>query len=131
MGTRLESAARGQPLPHRPTVYLLTSLTSEPSVGAGDAVAYVGQTQDLRVRIAQHSANPRMCASPWDRIHWFDPGIPDEHERLRLEALLICAVLPELNKAIMLVKNKQGALCQVRFGRTSALGRALGASRKE
>lgn len=128
MGTKLESVCRGAGLPHRPTVYLLTSITLS-STGPEDRIIYIGQTQDLRVRVAQHAANPRMCSEGWDKIMWFDPGIPDEHERLKLEAVLICAVLPVLNQAIMLVKNKKNQLCQIKFGRRSALGRALGASK--
>lgn len=116
VGNCIESKDLSSPLPHRPTVYLLSR--------EGDIV-YVGQTQDLKVRMAQHNSNPRMVAVGWDTINWFDPGIDDLATRLQIEGILICAFLPVKNKAIMLVKNKKNQLCEIKFGCRGALGRAI------
>jgi hypothetical protein len=126
-GTGVKSQARSMPFPHRPTVYLLLDTTPR----GGALIKYVGQTQDLRVRLAQHNANPRMCTSHWDTVWWLDPGIPELSQRLQLETILMCAALPELNRAVMLVKTKQGRLAEVRFGQRSQLARAVHTARAD
>jgi hypothetical protein len=95
-------------LPHQPTIYILTR---------EGAIVYVGQTSDLKIRIAQHNHNARMINARWDTVHWFSPGVPDLSLRLQLETILICACLPERNRAVLLVKNGAGKLCEVKFGK--------------
>lgn len=123
-GNCIESKDLSSSLPHRPTVYLLTR------GGAGGEIVYTGQTQDLKVRMAQHASNPRMVTVGYDTINWFDPGIPDLSTRLQIETMLISAFLPMKNKAIFLILTKAGKLAELRFGCRGALGRAIkGASK--
>lgn len=121
-GSCLESKCLSEPLPHKPTVYLLTR---------EGFITYVGQTQDLKVRMAQHAANPRMAVLGYDTINFIGgPGL-DLDTRLQVEAMLICACLPPKNKAVMLVLTKQGRLREIKFGCKGALGRAVRSANRE
>jgi hypothetical protein len=111
-GNGVISAHGGAVFPHTPTIYVLTR---------EDTVVYVGQTGNLKIRIAQHNINPRMLNARWDTVHWFSPGIADAPTRLQVETILICACLPERNRSVLLVKNRAGKLCEVKFGKRSKM----------
>lgn len=105
---RLGCVRRGEVAPEVPTVYLLCD---------GKKVLYVGQSYNLRLRIAQHEANPRMSTSDWDRTHYFRPGMVSRHTRLLVETCLICAMVPPLNQAILIRLNKRGNLCPIGYSK--------------
>ena len=120
-GHGIMHTCRSMALPHTATIYLLV-FDSE--------IVYIGQTGDLKVRTAQHNANPRMAGTAWDTIYWFQPGIPDQSTRLQLEAMLICGCLPIRNRALMLVKNKLGRFSEVRWSDRGKMGALISAAEK-
>lgn len=115
-GNGLMRAHMSSVFPHTPTLYILTR---------DEEIVYVGQTGDLKIRLAQHACSPRMALLRWDTAHWLSPGVPGPADRLQFEAMLICALLPEANRAIMLVKNKAGKLCEVRWGERTKMAMRL------
>jgi hypothetical protein len=78
---------------------------------AEDALLYLGQSQDIRGRVANHRTHQpwgpqiaRVAATP----------IGDLAERVRIEALLILHFLPRHNKALML-NLRGGRVSEIRF----------------
>lgn len=106
---QLAHVVRGERAPELPTVYLLC---------AESKVVYVGQTHNLRIRLAQHEGNSRVRNTGWDRTFYFRPGIVSRHKRLVVETCLIVTMLPPANQAVLLRKNRFGNLCPVRFSKT-------------
>jgi len=100
---------RGEYLPEIPTVYLHTE-------GPNDTIVYVGQTQNLRLRMGRHEMDRAKGRRTWEKVWWFAPGIPALPCRLTVETSLIAAARPKFNKAVMLRISK-GNLSEIRYKR--------------
>lgn len=91
---------RGGVAPDLGTVYILST--------ESDEVLYVGQTSRLKMRLAQHEANPRMAGTAWAGTWFCIPGQEAQCKRLVAETILIAALNPPLNKGIQLQRGKGG-----------------------
>ena len=115
--TSLETCRRGivpgQELPQIPTVYVITRRDANDT----DQILYVGQTVNLRNRARQHEANARICASQWDRLSFFVPGIDSKTARLAIEGAMILLLRPPLNQAILLKLTAHEGLSEIRWSR--------------
>lgn len=63
----------------------------------GGVVVYVGQSADIRGRLRTHR---REAKKPFETILWW--ACPAESDRLRLEGVLILALLPRFNRGLAL-----------------------------
>jgi hypothetical protein len=97
---QLAYCGRGCVVPELGTVYILCNQRNEP--------LYVGHSSRLRLRLAQHEANPRIAATAWDGTFFFIPGQEQLHKRLLAETILIAALCPPLNRGIQLQRGKGG-----------------------
>jgi excinuclease UvrABC nuclease subunit len=100
---------RGEYFPEIPTVYVMTE-------GDHDVIVYVGQSQNLRLRLGRHELDRAKGRRTWDKVWWFCPGIPSLPNRLTVETALIAATRPKFNKAVMLRISK-GNLSEIRYRR--------------
>jgi hypothetical protein len=92
-------------LPCVATVYCL--LDSE------NNIKYVGQTKNLRLRIAQHANSPKKARLGYERIAWWSPQIVSPHSRLVLEAILTVLAIPVGNSCVALRRTRYGTFTEI------------------
>ena len=107
------SSAQVDSAPAIPSVYILV----DPS---GTKPIYVGNSSMVRNRVLAHSNNPDMVEAGWEfDIKYLVPGIESLDLRLEIEAHLILALRPPMNKALLL--NTRGRrLSEIRWKRKHA-----------
>ena len=104
----IRSVPRGQPGPDLPSIYMLWNRTG--------GLTYVGMSGSVRHRWARHESACRFSLAEWDRGSYFFPGLPDESDRLILEACLIVLLHPPRNRGLNLGLSKKGVYA-VRYRR--------------
>ena len=104
---KLRVLERGEHIPEIPTVYVHL---------LDGQIEYIGQTSNLRKRMARHELDRGKGKRYWDHIAFFVPGIPDLQKRLVVETILIAAVRPSGNKALLL-RLSHGNLSEIRYRR--------------
>lgn len=104
----LVCAPRGGPYPDIPSVYLMTD--------KDDGVLYAGQSKFIATRMKGHETNRKKVVPEWARLYWFEPGIKSLTLRLMVEGILILALRPPLNEALLLKLCRAG-LAEIRYRR--------------
>lgn len=91
-------------MPQIPTVYLLLN---------EEKVVYVGQSKNLRLRMAQHANSPKKARLGYDRIAFATPQIVSPHNRLVLESVVTAITIPPGNQVVALRRTKYGCWIEI------------------
>jgi excinuclease UvrABC nuclease subunit len=81
------------------TVYVMVDEEGE--------IKYIGHSNNLRRRIAQHTNSPRMQKLGWTHVMFFEPQIRDVAQRLETEGILTLRACPPGNQMVSLRRTKE------------------------
>jgi excinuclease UvrABC nuclease subunit len=96
---------RSWDMPQIPTVYAL--------LDDSDTVLYVGQTKNLRLRLAQHANSSRKAKLNYSKVAFFTPHLPSRHQRLVLESILTILTIPADNRIVALRRTKYNCWVEI------------------
>jgi excinuclease UvrABC nuclease subunit len=91
-------------MPQIPTVYLLLN---------EEKIVYVGQTKNLRLRMAQHANSSKKARLNYNRIAFATPQIVSPHNRLVLESVITTMAIPPGNQVVALRRTRYGCWVEI------------------